>query len=442
MLLAAPLGDVRQMPPRSIPALFMALCQPTPRVSSNPLSSFTPILPHELWSEIFQLATLIPDELEISHMFCPSVFGDQSGHRRQLAAWKEVLPLRVAIQSVSRLWHFIGVELLYQSFHDDSQRRSLQLLASTLRVKPSYGVLVKHLTLRLSMFNTINADAIFILRSCPNVLILSTKVSTTSIPEMFWDACSLLTSLRLLQVDVHYITDCPGALPPPVPVGPFILPNLRHFHLNSRFDRHGILTLERTLSLPRLTSLSLDLHAESPVPSLCKDLLRRLTHLKIKGRALLPYLFQAMEFPLLHIFQFDGCQTPQGTLLSECPNLPIQQIDILILTLPAFGITHPHILFSRFHEWWASVHCILTEARDPTLMPKLKRVILKEGSTPRIAPNDLFPSYGDLVSCYAPLADVFESRGVELSMRSRDGNWDWEVDVPIRDFILQTESRF
>jgi len=420
----------------------MALCQPTPHVSSSPLSNFTPILPDELWREIFQHATFIPDELEISHMFCPGVFGDQSGRRRQMAAWKEVLPLRVAIQSVSRLWHFIGVEFLYRSFHGNGHLRSLQLFASTLRVKPSYGLLVKRLTLRLSMSNTINADVIFVLRSCPNVLILSTKSSTSSIPAMFWDACSLLTSLRLLQVDVYYLTIRRGAQPPAVPVGPFILPNLRHFHLNSRSDRHGILTLERTLNLPRLTSLSLELHSESPVPSLCKDLLRRLTHLKIKGRALLPYLFQAMEFPLLHIFQFDGCQTPQGTLLSECPNLPIQQIDILILTLPAFGITHPHILFSRFHEWWASVHCILTEARDPTLMPKLKRVILKEGSTPRIAPNDLFPSYGDLVSCYAPLADVFESRGVELSMRSRDGNWDWEVDVPIRDFILQTESRF
>jgi len=167
-----------KMPNATVSALFMALSLPTPHVSSNPLSPFTPMLPHELWREIFQLATFIPDELEISHMFRPSVFGDQSG--RQLAEWKEVLPLRVAIQRVSRLWHFIGVELLYQSFHDGRRLRNVQFLASTLRVKPSYGLLVKRLTLRLTVFNTINADVIFILRSCPNVLILSTKVSTSS----------------------------------------------------------------------------------------------------------------------------------------------------------------------------------------------------------------------------------------------------------------------
>ena len=416
----------------------MALSQPTPHVSSNHLSSFTPILPHEIWREIFQFATLIPDELEISHMFYPGVFGDQ--RQRQLVAWKNVLPLRVAIQNVSRLWHSIGVEILYQSFHfDGCDNWNVSRLVSTLRTKPSYRVLVKCLNLWLGVDKRTHANVDFILRSCPKILILSMKVSNTTL-RVWLNACSLLPLLRLLQVDLYY----PGAWPSPVPVpvGPFILPNLRHFHLSSTSGRGGILTIERLLSLPRLTSLSLELRGQSPAPSLCKDLMSGLTHLKLKGRGLLPYLFQAMEFPLLHIFQFDGCRRPQGTLLSECPNLPIHQIDILILTLPGFRINRPQILYGPFHEWGASVHRILAEARDPTLMPKLKRVILKEGSSPRIALDDLFPSYGDLVSCYTPLADVFDSRGVELSVRTRDGKWDWEVDVPIRDFILQMESRF
>ena len=73
-------------------------------------------------------------------------------------------------------------------------------------------------------------------------------------------------------------------------------------------------------------------------------------------------------------------------------------------------------------------------------MPKLKRVILDERFSPFISPRSLYPSYGDLVSCYSPLADAFESRGVELSVRHRDGIFD--VDVPIRDFILKMKSRY
>jgi len=220
---------------------------------------------------------------------------------------------------------------------------------------------------------------------------------------------------------------------PPAPVGPFILPNLRHFHLNNWCDQDVIFTIGGTLSLPCLTSLSLELHERSSAPLPSKGLLRRVTYLKIKGR----YLFQAMEFPLLHIFQFDGDRNPQGTLLSECPNLPIQQIDILILALPRFSC---HFSSGRFYEWCAGVHCILTEACDPALMPKLKRAILEERLTTRIVPKDLYPSYRDLVSCYGPLADVFESRGVELSLRMQVGIR--VMDVPVRDFILQMESCF
>jgi hypothetical protein len=402
----------------------MAQPQPTPHVSAIPLNSFTPSLPHELWREIFQLATFIPDELEISDIFRPGIFGDQSG--RQKAAWREVLPLRAAIQNVSRLWHSIGVELLYQSFHTDYWNVKVPRLASTLRIKPSYGLLVKRLRLLVSVDN---ADNIFILRSCPNVLILSTDVNTGSIPVALWDAFSLLTSLRHLQVDASYAHPNLEGETPPVPVGPFILPNLRHFHLSSRFHLDGILTPESILSLPCLTSLSFEVKESSPAPLLCKDLLRRLTYLRLQGRSLLPYLFQEMEFPLLRIFQFDGHRMPLGTLLSECPNLPIQQIDILILASLSGYV---------FHEWCAGLHCILTEARDPKLMPKLKHVILEERITGFIRPKDLYPTYEDLISCYGPLVDAFESRGVELSLRIWEGIW--KVDVPVREFILQMES--
>jgi len=88
------------------------------------------------------------------------------------------------------------------------------------------------------------------------------------------------------------------------------------------------------------------------------------------------------------------------------------------------------------------MHCIITEARDPTtLMPKLKCVILEEVLLLRIVLEDLYPSYKDLVSCYGPLADVFESRGVELLLRMHAGSNAGRGCARSR-FILQMESCF
>jgi hypothetical protein len=438
----------------------MALSQPPPHVLapvSISLSSFTPILPHELWREVFQLATFIPGELELSATFCPSLSVEQQ------LAWENILPLRVAIQSVSRLWHAIGVELLYRSFHDegfldDSSDEMVQLLALTLRIKPSYGMLVKRLALRFDKGEAVNADRILILRSCPKVLILSTNVSPHYIPVMQWDPSSPPTSLRHLEVEVRslLISNLLPALAhlqnlellalsvlrdedglPPAPAESIVLPSLRLLHLNIEFARNDILTTERIfslLSLPCLTSLSLSLYEALSAPSLCKDLLRRLTYLRLGGADLPLYFFQAIDFPLLHIFQLDTRRMFQGTLLSECPNLPIQQLDLLTLSLPGFDFP-----LDDFTTWSLSLHCVLTEARDPALMPKLKRVVLEEEIDVFDEPKAFYPSYEDLVSCYGPLADAFESRGVELSLRFYDGPR--EVDVPVRDFILQMDGR-
>ena len=87
------------------------------------------------------------------------------------------------------------------------------------------------------------------------------------------------------------------------------------------------------------------------------------------------------------------------------------------------------------------MHCIITEARDPTtLMPKLKCVILEEVLLLRIVLEDLYPSYKDLVSCYGPLADVFESRGVELLLRMQARMR--VVDVPVRDLFFKWRVAF
>jgi hypothetical protein len=419
---------------------------------SSLLNSFTPILPHELWHEIFQFATFLPDELEIpTTMIRPGLFG--AWDEQQPSAWKIILPLRVAIQSVSRLWHSIGIELLYRAFHNtDDNPTKIKLFARTLCIKLSYAVLVKRLTLPVTIDDTINASTISILRSCPNLLIFSTHFETYK-PQMGWELYLLPTSLRHFDAAIDTVKSSLSDLfdfaalahfpnleflalhgmsegrdaPPPVFARSIVLPRLRFL----RLDWHSISTIEKilsSLSLPSLTALSLDIGGTLLAPTLRKDLLSRLTYLGL-GRSFQGTLvgsFQATDLPRLHIFQLDMRLQFERTLLFECPNLPIQQIDILVLSLY-------HFEADEFPEWSSSLYGLLTEARDSKLTPKLKRVILKEKDEPFFW---LSLSYEDLISCFNSLVDAFESRGVEFLFRPNDI---WEGDVSIRDFVAQME---
>jgi hypothetical protein len=65
-------------------------------------------------------------------------------------------------------------------------------------------------------------------------------------------------------------------------------------------------------------------------------------------------------------------------------------------------------------------------------MPKLKTVVLEEDfcTSYRFRSSDL--GYDVLTSCFNPLVDMFESRGVEFLIRTEGI---WEGDTPVRDFI-------
>jgi hypothetical protein len=418
---------------------------------SEALALFTPLLPRELWREIFQLATFIRGELDIpSTMIRPDLFAIWD--KLQPLAWKEVLPCRVAIQSVSRSWHSIGMELLYRSFHH-TEPAKVRLFARTLCAQPSYGVLVKRLTLQ---YKQVTSASISIVQNCPKLLIHSTSIFTYII-EMGWHAYVRLTPLRHFDAVVYNIPlwdlfaaleQCPNleilALhsitekekPPPPLTRSIPLPSLRLLRLHRADDWQPCAPIiERILSsltLPCLTALSLYMTDTSSPLSLRKDLLSRLTYLGLGmdefGHSPVLGSLQAIDLPRLRIFRLNTHWNSLGRLLSECPNLPIHQIDTLILSLPILG--------RYLAEWSTSLDGTLIEACDSQLMPGLKCVILEEGYATFAGFLRFERGYEFLASCFSSLADVFESRGVELLIRN-DGIW--EGDRPIRDFLDGTK---
>jgi hypothetical protein len=421
---------------------------------SKPLTLFTPLLPRELWREIFQFATFIHGELDTSStMIRPDLSAAWNG--RQLSAWKKILPCRVAMQGVSRSWHSIGMELLYRSFHGTECER-VRLFARTLCTQPSYGVLVKRLTLQFTKESM--SAAVSIVQNCPKLLIHSAALHTST-PEMSWHEYLHPTSLRHFDVVLDDIpswdlfaalAQCPNlevlALheiletenPPPAPTRSIPLLNLRVLRLvrglHGPPDAPIIERILSSLTLPRLTALSLDMWKTLRPPSLCKDLLSRLTYLELDE--LIPGItlgsLRATDLPRLRIFRANSHGNFLGTLLSECPNVPVHQIDTLILCLPVLKL-------DKVTEWSSGLHGILTAACNSKLMPKLKSVILEERSKTfaMIRSSDL--GYEVLTLCFNPLADMFESRGVELLIRTYGI---WEGDMPVHDFIDGIESYF
>jgi hypothetical protein len=361
---------------------------------SKPLTLFTPLLPRELWRKIFQLATFIHGELDIpSTMIRPDQFAVWDG--LQPLVWKKILPCRVAIQIVSRSWHSIGMELLYRSFHD-TEPEKVRLFARTLCAQPSYGVLVKRLTLQ---YDRAMSATVSIVQNCPKLLIHSTAPGTFP-PEMRGCPYLHLTSLRhfdaLLDDTPSWdlftaLAQCPnlevlalhnilaGEDLPPAPTEAIALSSLRLLRLARGSDRQPdapiIERILSSLSLPRLTALSLDMYDTWSPPSLSKDLLSRLTYLGLEEltNGIVLGSLRATDLPYLRIFQLNSYGYFRGTLLSECPNLPIHQIDTLILGLPVLEL-------DEVTQWSSSLHDILTEACNSKLMPKLKNVILEEGS--------------------------------------------------------------
>lgn len=169
---------------------------PTPS-KAGASSTITP----EIWFEIFQIATFIPNEWDVAASridmgtFCSSKF--------QGEAYYSVLPLRRSIVEVCRLWHKIGTKLLYASFHCahlDSEESIYRLagFAHVLLARPDLGRLVKRLSLRWSPTITDNE---LIIHHCPNAIIFSSFLKRASSFSSTW-VRYLPESLRGLEANV------------------------------------------------------------------------------------------------------------------------------------------------------------------------------------------------------------------------------------------------
>jgi len=163
--------------------------------SKLPTTSIT--LPYELWFEILQEATFIPREFDVSATAFRLAlrFGSDKCHYQE---YRNILPTRVAIVNVCRIWHQIGTQFLYGSVHFLSASNGatnrwgrLNLFRMLLESRPEIGTLVKRLSLP---YDPINQNVIDILRLCPRITIFSS--SPTWSHDSWWAPALLQPVLR------------------------------------------------------------------------------------------------------------------------------------------------------------------------------------------------------------------------------------------------------
>jgi hypothetical protein len=170
-------------------------------------SSPPPELPHEIWLKIFRLATFIPLETNLSVTIVEvGLFGLRHGHQAQ--AFEAVLPLRRTIVQVSRRFYQIGAEVLYTSFHVNSQQninpdRRLLLFSDLLLSRPELGRFVKRLSLvRLDRHEERNY---WIISRCPNVEMFSSLLDCGDLGYWPWWKRGLSNAIRSFEASVHRV---------------------------------------------------------------------------------------------------------------------------------------------------------------------------------------------------------------------------------------------
>ena len=169
--------------------------------SSSPSTS----IPPEIWLQIFQTATYIPGEWDVSTTYPrPGMF--TSWDSLQWRAYKDVLPLRRAIVQVSRLWWEVGTEVLYASFHEtalhqNTPMRALDHFERSLLSRPAFGRFVKRLAMTWS-HKRYAGQIDHVLQLCPNTLILSLYHSIASY-RCPWEPTILPGHVRIFDASVH-----------------------------------------------------------------------------------------------------------------------------------------------------------------------------------------------------------------------------------------------
>ena len=189
--------NLRHMPRRRRSAAIPPV--PTETALSSPL----PDLPPEIWLKIFQFATFIPFETDLSVTAVePGLFCTFDGY--QSRAFEGVLPLRQNLATVSRYFYQIGAEVLYTTFQAKSGSKDgnmrLSRFDNLLVSRPELGRFVKRLSLRWSIED--EESNYRIIGCCPNVVIFSSYLGIYPIRGGRWWRYGLPNTIRSFDANV------------------------------------------------------------------------------------------------------------------------------------------------------------------------------------------------------------------------------------------------
>ena len=386
------------------------------------------VLPYELWYDILLGATFIPREFEVSTTtFRPGLASGSDEH--YMREYRKILPTRVAIIKVCRVWHRIGTEFLYGSVQFISWSNTvgtlwghLALFKMLLESQPEIGTLVKRLSLPYDPTDQAAAD---VLRMCPRITIFSTSSTRASCswwaPTLFQPVLrqldimidskswlkfvSVLNSLIYLEVLYMHVE---GLFPtfPTFPTFPsnatsISLPALRLLELSFQ-SIYGIALsgFAARFDVPRLRALSLS-SGSPPVPQLLlPSQLQTITSLKVYD------IYDLHAGDLQNLTQVYMTLHSSTVLphLSAC--VPFHRLEWLGLNLRECP------WYSR--DWTSRCERLLAFPLDPSAMPKLRVLGINWGARRIVDWDSTATNRSDFAAFFQPMITIFEQRGVEL----------------------------
>ena len=339
-------------------------------------------IPPEIWSNVFHIATFIPDEWdEVVSKDDMRIF---AASYPQMETYHSILPLRRTIVEVCRLWYKIGTKLLYASFHytrpkSEEPSRRLAAFAHVLVARPHLGRLVKRLSVWWSPTVTDNE---LIIRHCPNTIIFSSYQADSSTLCSPW-VRSLPESLRCLEANVNTVetAEIMRIL--------YAAPNLESLYLwqlaeagsTSQYPHLGFPALRQlclyfsdpkvikswlpilsSIDAPKLIAFTTNLGSlGSAVSSFPRDIWERIAYLGVSAKG-----YRYIRSTHLLSLQYLNLDLEEGQVLTKLQiNFPFHQLESLTLCL-----IHIHLVDVR--EWRPYIRKLLEFPLDTKMMPSLR----------------------------------------------------------------------
>jgi hypothetical protein len=401
---------------------------------SDKIGSPSPLLelPPEIWLKIFRIATFIPLETDLSATTVePGPFC--SYNKYQARSFKVVLPLRRTIVLVSRRFYQIGAEILYTTFHVNTERikiadRRLSLFSSLLVLRPELGRFVRRLSLQWSVKD--EEKNYQIISRCPNVVIFSSSIARNDIGirHLPWWGRGLPKTIRSFDADVHGV---------PMKDVVSLLAILSHLEILHLWALEGDSISHAPICLSSLRILSVyPSNIDACLPVLSTMQLPRVTALATNARRSFPlHVWQQLEYfkpgpwsydglysdyfhNLRHLHLLGGPDRIQGGLRY----FPFHQLECL--TLHAAYLPYPDA-----NQWQETLEPLVVLPLDANVMPMLKLFQLEWTYVGIYAYYrdyiDSAKSRDQFIQYFEALVSKFEERGVlfveaqEPGIRSR-----------------------